>query len=122
ARRDGLCRSGRRRDPGVGLLGRDPISRASHPARRFGAPRRIRAGRARHPRFHDRGRATMSHTAAVADGLAEPSIPRSNGTLVFDAPWQGRALAMAILLVERTDQQWDVFRRYLIHAIDDKPE
>jgi hypothetical protein len=64
----------------------------------------------------------MSHTAAVADGLAEPSIPRSNGTLAFDAPWQGRALAMAILLVERTDQQWDVFRRYLIHAIDDKPE
>jgi hypothetical protein len=27
-----------------------------------------------------------------------------------------------ILLVERTDQRWDVFRRYLIHAIDDKPE
>ena len=64
----------------------------------------------------------MSHTTAVADGLAEPSIPRSNGVLVFDAPWQGEPLAMAILLVERTGQQWDVFRRYLIPAIDDVPE
>ena len=64
----------------------------------------------------------MNHIASVADGLAEPSIPRSNGTLVFDAPWQGRALAIAILLVERTDRQWDDFRRHLVDAIENKPE
>ena len=64
----------------------------------------------------------MNRTAAVAAGLGEPTIPRSNGTPVFDAPWQGRALAIAILLVERTGQQWDDFRHHLIHAIDNKPD
>jgi hypothetical protein len=64
----------------------------------------------------------MNHTVAVVAGLAEPTIPRSNGTPVFDAPWQGRALAIAILLVERTGQQWDDFRRHLIDAIENKPD
>ncbi len=64
----------------------------------------------------------MSHAPAVAAGLAEPSIPRSNGTPVFDAPWQGRALAIAILLVELTDHQWDDFRKHLINAIDTMPD
>jgi hypothetical protein len=64
----------------------------------------------------------MNPTPAVAAGLAEPSIPRSNGTPVFDAPWQGRALAIAILLVERTGRHWDDFRRHLIAAIDNRPE
>jgi len=52
-------------------------------------------------------------------GFAEPSLPRSNGALVFEAPWQGRALAMAVLVVERTGRQWDDFRRELIAAIAD---
>ncbi len=64
----------------------------------------------------------MNPTAAAVAGLAEPTIPRSNGTLVFDAPWQGRALAIAILLVERTGRQWDDFRRYLIDAIENNPD
>ena len=64
----------------------------------------------------------MNRTAAVAAGLGEPTIPRSNGTPVFDAPWQGRALAIAILLVERTGQQWDDFRRHLIDAINKMPD
>ena len=64
----------------------------------------------------------MNRTPAVADGLAEPSIPRSNGTPVFDAPWQGRALAIAILLVERAGCRWDDFRRHLIDAIEQMPD
>ncbi len=64
----------------------------------------------------------MNRTPAVAAGLAEPTIPRSNGAPVFDAPWQGRALAIAILLVERTGRQWDDFRRHLIDAIDEMPD
>ena len=64
----------------------------------------------------------MTHSRAIEDGLAEASIPRSNGTPVFDAPWQGRALAIAIVLVERTGSQWDDFRRHLIDAIDKKPD
>ena len=33
-------------------------------------------------------------------------LPRSNGELVFDEPWQGRALGMAVLTVERTGTSW----------------
>lgn len=63
------------------------------------------------------------NTSPVLDaGLSEPSLPRDNGAPVFDAPWQGRALALAVLAVERTGGQWDDFRGYLIAAIADDPE
>ena len=62
----------------------------------------------------------MSQVRSIA--LADPDLPRSNGELTFDEPWQGRALAMAIALVERFDMQWDDFRRHLIVAIDARPE
>ncbi len=55
------------------------------------------------------------------DAFAEQTLPRSNGELIFDYPWQGRALAMAVLLVERTGRPWEDFRRRLVHAIGDKP-
>jgi nitrile hydratase accessory protein len=51
--------------------------------------------------------------------FAEPSLPRANGSPVFDAPWQARALAMAVLVVERTGRPWDDFRRHLMAAISD---
>jgi hypothetical protein len=57
----------------------------------------------------------------LRDGLAEPSMPRDNGSPVFDAPWQGRALAMAVLTVERTGHAWDDFRSRLIDAIAANP-
>jgi len=60
------------------------------------------------------------NTASVRDeGFAERSLPRSNGTPVFEAPWQARAHALAVLLVEASGGAWDDFRRYLIAAIDD---
>jgi hypothetical protein len=59
---------------------------------------------------------------ALADALDDRSLPRSNGELTFDAPWQGRALAMAVTLVDRLDLEWDDFRRHLIVAIDDAPD
>jgi hypothetical protein len=55
-------------------------------------------------------------------GLADPSLPRDNGLLVFDSPWQGRALAMAVLAVERTGHDWNDFRAHLIASIDDDRE
>jgi Nitrile hydratase beta subunit len=55
-------------------------------------------------------------------GLAERLLPRDNGAPVFDAPWQGRALALAVLAVERTGHQWDDFRQLLIASIDEDPE
>ena len=63
----------------------------------------------------------MIASAARDAGFAEQTLPRSNGELVFDYPWQGRALAMAVLLVERTGRQWDDFRRLLMEAIADDP-
>ncbi|HMG26455.1 MAG TPA: nitrile hydratase accessory protein, partial [Acidimicrobiia bacterium] len=46
------------------------------------------------------------------------ALPRDNGELVFDAPWQGRVLAMALAVVEERGLEWDDFRRRLIAAIE----
>ena len=54
------------------------------------------------------------------DGVA--SLPRDNGELVFDAPWQGRVLAMAVGLVQQLDVSWDEFRARLMNAVADDPE
>jgi nitrile hydratase accessory protein len=51
----------------------------------------------------------------------EAALPRENGELVFDAPWQGRVLGMALALVEQHELDWDDFRRRLIAAIDADP-
>jgi nitrile hydratase accessory protein len=51
----------------------------------------------------------------------DEALPRANGELVFDAPWQGRAVALAVTLVDRLGIDWDEFRRRLIAAIADDP-
>ena len=48
------------------------------------------------------------------------ALPRRNGELVFDAPWQGRALAMAIALTR--DVGWERFRTELVAAIRADPD
>jgi nitrile hydratase accessory protein len=50
------------------------------------------------------------------------ALPRDNGTLEFQAPWEGRALALAIALVERLGIPWDDFRQRLIASIAEHPE
>lgn len=45
------------------------------------------------------------------------ALPRDNGELVFAAPWEGRALAVAVTVVDRLGLTWDDFRRRLIAAI-----
>jgi hypothetical protein len=57
---------------------------------------------------------------ALAPG-GDAALPRVNGEVAFDAPWQGRALAMAVLLVEQRGLGWDDFRSRLIAAIADDP-
>ena len=66
----------------------------------------------------------MSNTFAddVATMTGTDALPRANGELVFDAPWQGRAVALAVLIVERLGLPWDAFRRHLIAAIADQPD
>jgi nitrile hydratase accessory protein len=55
-------------------------------------------------------------------GMAgKTALPRQNGELVFEAPWQGRVLGMALAVVQERGLDWDEFRRRLIAAIDADP-
>jgi nitrile hydratase accessory protein len=54
--------------------------------------------------------------------LDDESLPRDNGELVFEAPWQARALAIAVALVEKLDLPWDAFRRRLMGQIAEGPQ
>ncbi|HXQ18651.1 MAG TPA: hypothetical protein VN781_03385 [Acidimicrobiales bacterium] len=64
----------------------------------------------------------MSPREVLEAGLAEETVPRANGSIAFDEPWQGRALAMAVLVVERSGRGWDDFRRHLIAALGEDTE
>jgi len=63
---------------------------------------------------------TLPDNLAFMGAGAAP--PRDNGELVFDAPWQARALALAVAVVEHTGLPWDAFRLRLVQAIADVPE
>jgi len=55
--------------------------------------------------------------------LAGPTAPpRSNGELVFDAPWEGRAFGLCLAVLEREGLGWDAFRPHLVAAIAAEPE
>ena len=54
------------------------------------------------------------------DGDAPP--PRRNGELVFEAPWQGRALGMALGVVRRLRLPWREFQQRLIVEIGARPD
>jgi nitrile hydratase accessory protein len=58
-------------------------------------------------------------TLAQLDGAlgAAAPLPRDNGELVFEEPWQGRALGMGVVALERTGASWAEFRRHLVAAI-----
>lgn len=48
-------------------------------------------------------------------------LPRRNGELVFDAPWESRAFGLAAAYLEASGQGWDAFRPHLISAIAELP-
>jgi nitrile hydratase accessory protein len=56
----------------------------------------------------------------LLDGDA--ALPRDNGELVFNAPWEARVFALAVGLVRRLDLSWDEFRQRLIHEIAAQPD
>ena len=66
----------------------------------------------------------------MSEGLPEPvalmegpeALPRDNGELVFSSPWEARAVALAVALVERLDLPWDAFRQRLMQAVADAPD
>jgi nitrile hydratase accessory protein len=61
----------------------------------------------------------VSTPLAALDGAlgATAPLPRDNGELVFEEPWQGRALGMGVVVMERTGATWADFRRHLVAAI-----
>ncbi len=59
--------------------------------------------------------ATSERAAAQLEG--EAALPRSNGELVFAAPWEARAFGMVIALHEQRRYEWNEFRDHLIAEI-----
>ena len=55
--------------------------------------------------------------------LAELDLPRRNGELAFDAPWQSRVFGLAAAVVEHAfEGDREPFRRELIAAIAAAPD
>jgi nitrile hydratase accessory protein len=54
---------------------------------------------------------------AVANLEGAAALPRKNGELVFEAPWEGRAFGMAIVLHEKGTYAWEEFRDRLVERI-----
>jgi nitrile hydratase accessory protein len=62
--------------------------------------------------------AGRSELATVDRALgAETPLPRDNGELVFEEPWQGRALGMGVVALQRAGASWPEFRVHLAAAI-----
>jgi nitrile hydratase accessory protein len=60
--------------------------------------------------------------ATVDRELGEQApLPRDNGELVFEEPWQGRALGLGVVALERTGAPWSEFRGHLAAAIAAHP-
>jgi nitrile hydratase accessory protein len=58
----------------------------------------------------------------MTTGLNDASLPRDNGELVFEAPWQARALAIAVALTEKLGLPWDTFRHRLMEEVARQPQ
>ena len=67
----------------------------------------------------ERGVARLAEVDTVLAGRT--ALPRDNGELVFEEPWQGRALGMGVVVLERTGASWEQFRRHLVAAIQQRP-
>jgi nitrile hydratase accessory protein len=59
----------------------------------------------------------LSVERVVAAMEGAPALPRKNGELVFDEPWQGRVFGMAVALHEQGAYEWEEFRQALIAQI-----
>jgi nitrile hydratase accessory protein len=53
----------------------------------------------------------------IGDMEGPQALPRSNGELVFEAPWEGRVFGLAVALNDRRVYNWDDFRARLIDEI-----
>ena len=53
----------------------------------------------------------------IGNMVGPAALPRSNGELVFEAPWEGRAFGLAVALNEQGMYQWREFQQLLIERI-----
>ncbi|MDI3327997.1 MAG: nitrile hydratase accessory protein [Alicyclobacillaceae bacterium] len=53
----------------------------------------------------------------ITDMEGGAALPRKNGELIFEAPWEARAFGMVVRLCESGLYQWDDFKERLIRAI-----
>ena len=53
----------------------------------------------------------------IANLDEQAALPRKNGELVFQAPWEGRAFGLAVLLNEKGAYEWNAFRERLVTEI-----
>lgn len=53
----------------------------------------------------------------IANMDGEAALPRSNGELVFQAPWEGRAFGIAVAMNEDGLYSWREFRDRLVEEI-----
>jgi nitrile hydratase accessory protein len=58
----------------------------------------------------------------MTDLASTVDVPRSNGELVFRAPWESRAFGMAVVLYEDGVYDWDTFRERLAAEIAARPD
>jgi nitrile hydratase accessory protein len=61
--------------------------------------------------------ATATRLHGLLSSLGGATVPRRNGELVFDEPWQGRVFGMAVALSEQGLLPWEEFRQALIAEI-----
>ncbi len=54
-------------------------------------------------------------------GDAPTDLPRRNGELVFEAPWESRAFGLTAAYLASTGRPWAEFRPRLIAAIANRP-
>lgn len=64
----------------------------------------------------------MSVDRSVASLDGDAALPRKNGELVFQAPWEGRAFGLAVVLSDKGEYEWDEFRKNLVEKIAGGPE
>lgn len=55
--------------------------------------------------------------SSIADMEGPAALPRQNGELVFEAPWEGRAFGLAVVLNEAGRYPWPAFRDQLVAQI-----
>ena len=60
---------------------------------------------------------TVSPDRKISEMFGEQALPRKNGELVFDEPWEGRAFGLAVAMSHSGAFEWADFRDELIEAI-----